>query len=274
MCKKERFGALFLLKGVGMLLSTRIRTAVRAALLHFLLSLPVALAVAWLVFGIWFPGVLRELTGGSALFLILMAVDLVCGPVLTLVLYSPAKSKYKWAVDLGLIVSIQMMALVYGMTQVASARPVFVAFEGDRFRVVQAIDINIDRLIEAPHELQSLSFSGPRIIGVHLAKSGDSDYLSSLQMSMQGLHPAFRPSRWRTYESQVPDVLAKLKPVGELRAKNPEKVEMLSVSLSKLGLSEEQIGYIPLVRDVANDWVVLVERSNGVPRAYLHLDGW
>lgn len=259
---------------MGMLLSTRIRTALRAALLHFLVSLPIALGAAWLVFGVWFPGVLRELSGGSTLFLVLISVDVVCGPVLTLVLYSPAKSKNKWTMDLGLIVLIQLTALAYGIAQVASARPVFVAFEGDRFRVVQAIDVNIDRLSEAPNGLQYLSYAGPRIIGVHLAKSGDADHLTSLQMSIQGLHPAFRPSRWRTYESQVPQVLARLKPVGDLRAKNPEKVEVLNVSLRKLGMRDDQVGYLPLVRDVANDWVVLVERSNGAPRAYLHLDGW
>ncbi len=252
----------------------RIQSALRAAALHFLGSLLVALGAAVLVFGVWFPGTLRELTSGSALFLILMAVDVVCGPVLTLVMYNPAKSRNKWRLDLGLIVLTQFAALVYGLGQVASARPVFVAFEGDRFRIVQALDVNVDRLSEAPSGLQSLSYFGPRVIGVRLAKIGDADHLASLQMSIQGLHPAFRPSRWQYYETQAADVLAQLKPLGELRAKNPERVDALTASLTELQLSEDQVGYLPLVRDVVTDWVVLVERTNGRPRAYLHMDGW
>lgn len=254
--------------------STRIQAALRAASLHLFASLFVALCVAGLIFSVWFPSALRDLTGGSELFLILLAVDVVCGPVLTLVLYNPAKPRNKWRLDLGLIVLIQLSALVYGLGQVASARPVFVAFEGDRFRVVQALDVSPSRLNEAPTGHNVLSYTGPKVIGVRLAKTGDPDHLASLQMSIQGLHPAFRPGRWRTYESQVPEVLAQLKPLGELRAKNPEKIEVLNASLSELGLSDDQVGYLPLVRDVTNDWVALVERSNGAPRAYLHLDGW
>lgn len=257
-----------------MSLSPRLPAALRAAAIHLAASAFVALAVAALVFGLWFPAPLHILTGGQALFLILMVVDVVCGPLLTLVLYNPAKARSKWMLDLGLIVFLQLGALAYGLSQVASARPVLVAFEGDRFRIVQALDVDADRLNEAPMGLRSLGYFGPKIIGVRLAQSGDADHLASLQMSMQGLHPAFRPSRWRSYESQVPEVSAKLKAFGELRNKNPEKDEVLDASLSEIGLSEEQVGYLPLVRDVVTDWVVLVERSNGTPRAYLHLDGW
>ncbi len=255
-------------------LSTRIRSATHVALLHFCVSCLVALGVAWLVFVVWFPGTLRELASGLDLFFIVMAVDVVCGPVLTLVLYDPAKSREKWLLDLGLIVLIQLAALVYGMGQVASARPVFLAFEGDRFRIVQALDVNVDRLSEAPAELQSLSYLGPRVIGVRLAKSGDPDYLLSLQMSIQGLHPAFRPSRWKNYESQLPEALAALKSLDELRPKNLKKMDLLDDSLTELKLGNEQVGYLPLVRDLTTDWVVLVDRSNGRLLAYLHLDGW
>ena len=257
-----------------MSLAIRVNSALRAAFLHFCYSLLVALGVAWLVFGVWFPGQLKHLTDGNALFLILMAVDVICGPVLTLVLYNPAKPRSKWRLDLGLIVLTQVAALVYGLGQVASARPVYVAFEGDRFRIVQALDVNPSRLSEAPPDHRSLSDTGPKVIGVHLAKMGDPDHLASLQMSIQGMHPAFRPSRWRSYGSQVPEVLEQLKPIGELRAKNPEKIGVLTASLKELKLKEDQVGYLPLVRDVVTDWVVLVERSNGAPRAYLHLDGW
>lgn len=253
---------------------SRIRSAARAASLHFGLSLLVACAVAGLVFGVWYPAPFHELTGGRTLFLILMAVDVVCGPVLTLVLYDPAKSRFKWRVDLALIVLTQLGALAYGLAQVASARPVFVALEGDRFRVVQALDVDPARLHEAPEGLRSLGFSGPRPVGVRLAQSGDADYLSSVQLSAQGLHPAFRPSRWRPYEEQVPALQRELRPLSELREKNPQGGGEIDATLARLGLNEEQVGYLPLVREEITDWVALVARADGRPRAYLHLDGW
>ncbi len=253
---------------------TRIHSASRAALLHFGLSLLVACAVAWLVFRVWYPTPFHEITDGRTLFLILIVVDVVCGPVLTLVLYDPAKSRFKWGVDLALIVFTQLGALAYGLSQVADARPVFVAFEGDRFRVVQALDVDVTRLQDAPEGLRSLGYSGPRMLGVRLAKSGDADHLQSLQMSLQGLHPAFRPSRWRPYEEQIATVQQSLRPMRELREKHPARQAELNALLRELGLSDEQVGYLPLAREETTDWVALVGRGDGRPRAYVHFDGW
>ncbi len=252
----------------------RVRSASRAALLHLGLSLLAAGAIAWLVFGVWYPSPLQELTGGSAIFFVLIAVDVVCGPVLTLVLYDPTKSRIKWRVDLGLIVFIQLCALAYGLHQVSSARPLFVALEGDRFRLVQAFDVDPLNLHEAPEGLRALSYAGPQLLGVRLAVPGDADYLGSVQLSTQGLHPAFRPSRWRRFEEQRADLQKRLRPVGELRAKNPERKADLETALRNIGLNDEQVGYLPLVREEITDWVALVRRSDGQPLTYLHLDGW
>lgn len=252
----------------------RFRSAVRAASVHLGLSLVVAVAVALLVFGVWYPPPFPELTGGRSLFLILMAVDVVCGPVLTLVLYNPTKSRFKWRVDVCLIVLTQLGALAYGLSQVAIARPVYVAFEGDRFRVVQAFDVDPERLQDAPEGMRSLGFLGPRPLGVRLARSGEADYLSSLQLSIQGLHPAFRPSRWRAFEEQISELQQQLLPLSSLREKNPQKTAVLDAELAEMGFSDDQVGYLPLVREEITDWVALVQRATGQPLAYLHLDGW
>jgi hypothetical protein len=252
----------------------RIRSATVAASLHFGLSLLVAGFVGWLVFGVWYPAPFHELTGGGALFLILIAVDVVCGPVLTLVLFDPGKSRAKWRLDLCLIVLTQLGAMGYGLAQVASARPVFVAFEGDRFRLVQAFDVDVAQLPDAPDGYRALRYVGPGLLGVRLARPGDADYLSSVQLSAQGLHPAFRPSRWRPFDEQIPTLLQELRPLGELREKNPRQSAKLDIKLVELGLSDEQLGYLPLVREEITDWVALVRRSDGRPLAYLQLDGW
>lgn len=257
-----------------MALRARLYSATRVAALHLLLSTGVALLAAGLVFGYWYPAPMQKIAGGAGMFLILVGVDVVCGPLLTLVLYDPAKSKRNWWLDVGLIALIQLAALIYGMSQVAAARPVFVALEGDRFRVVQAMDIDHSRLGDAPPELRSLGYSGPRTIAARLSQPGASDYLSSVQLSVQGVHPAFRPSRWLSYEAEVPALLQRLKPISDLRQKNPKQLEVLDKALAGLAMTDGDLGYLPLVRDEITDWVVLVQRSDGALRAYLHLDGW
>ncbi len=257
-----------------MALVPRIRSAAQPAFLHLLLSLLVASVVAWVVFRVWYPSPFHNITGGGALFIILMAVDVVCGPLLTLVLYDSAKARWKWRVDIALIAITQLSALIYGLVQVAAARPVFVAFEGDRFRVVQAQNVDRKALQDAAESLRSLGYGGPRWLGVRLARMGDADHLNSLQLAIHGLHPAFRPSRWRPFEEQKPELQQALKPIGALRQKNPQGGAALDARLAKLQLTDDQVGFLPLVHEQITDWVVLVRRDDGQPCGYLHLDGW
>ena len=76
-----------------MLTRLKLLPRLRAAGLHLLLSLVVATLAAVLVFGLWYPGVYRLLAGGGELFLLVVVVDVVCGPLLTLVLFNPTKPR-------------------------------------------------------------------------------------------------------------------------------------------------------------------------------------
>ena len=69
--------------------------AIRAALLHLAGSVLVAALAAALVFLVWYPHPYGLLSGGLHLFLILVSVDVVCGPLLTLVLFNPSEVPLK-----------------------------------------------------------------------------------------------------------------------------------------------------------------------------------
>ena len=58
---------------------------VRAFLIHFVASTFVALLALGLVFGLWYPHPLQKAAGVTMLYLLLIGVDLVIGPLLTLV---------------------------------------------------------------------------------------------------------------------------------------------------------------------------------------------
>ena len=92
-------------------------------------------------------------------------------------------------------------------------------------------------------------------------------------MSIQGLHPAFRPSRWVPYADQRDQLLSSLKDVEALK-KNPVQIERLRSTLAERGLTEEQVGYLPLVREMTTNWSALVNRADARIVAYLPMDGW
>ncbi len=70
------------------------------------------------VFGLWYPQPYRFLLEITGIYLIILVVDVVCGPLLTLILASPKKSTRERTLDFSLIGCIQIIALAYGMFSV------------------------------------------------------------------------------------------------------------------------------------------------------------
>ena len=256
------------------MLNRRFRHAGIAALKHLLASLLVAVLCAWLVFGVWYPYPYGELAGGRGLFLLMISVDITCGPLLTFVVFNPNKKRAELWRDIGVIVVLQLSALAYGLNSTLQARPIHLAYEGDRFRVVSLPDIVQTEMDQAPENFKRFSYFGPTLIGVKLLKSSDPGYLESLELALKGIHPAYRPSRWIAYSAQHQDILSVLKPLSKLREINKTRGVELDAWLTQSEFSEKDLGYLPLVSEGKNDWVVIVQRGNLSPVTYLHLDGW
>ena len=71
---------------------SRWRFALKNAGWHLVVSLILAGLAALLVFAVWYPYPYSELTGGLNLYTLVVSVDIVCGPLLTLILASPKKN--------------------------------------------------------------------------------------------------------------------------------------------------------------------------------------
>ena len=141
--------------------TARIRTAFKAFGIHFGISLLVAALVAILVFTIWYPYPFRELAGGRDLFILVIAVDIICGPLLTSILFSSTKPKKELVTDISLVVIVQLLALGYGIWNVWLARPVYLVNDGNRFHVVTQIALDIKGLNYLSNELKPSLFKGP-----------------------------------------------------------------------------------------------------------------
>lgn len=257
-----------------MVMTQRLRQASRAGLIHLLISAALASLVALLVFRGWFPPPFDQTMGGRELFWLIIGVDVVCGPLLTMVVFNTAKPRRELVRDLAVIAALQLGALAYGLHSMALARPVFVAFERDRFRVVARADIDDTGLSQASVPLPPLGFHGPEWLGVTMMAPTDPAYPRSIEMALQGLHPAFRPQRWVSYESQAQAVREGMRPLPALIAHYTARRGEIDALVQREGVAAEQLGYLPLITDKASDWVVVVRRVDAKPVGYLPLDGW
>jgi hypothetical protein len=253
--------------------SDRWKAAAHAAGWHFLASVLVALLAAALVFGLWYPYPYRELAGGRELFFIVVAVDVVCGPLLTFVLFNPRKPRRELAMDLSLVAVVQLAALAYGLYTVAQARPVYLAFETDRFKVVSVADINPDDLKPELGGLQVLPWTGPVVIGVREPSSSE-EKLASLDMSLQGVEPSARPDWWQPYEQSQARVLARAKPVDVLRSKRPEAVALIDEAVADSGRDEASLRWLPVVSFKQGNWVAFIDHQTTQVLSFAPVDGF
>lgn len=234
---------------------SRIHAATRAAIAHLGLSLLVGALVGWLVFGLWFPYPYRHLAGGMHLFWILIAVDVLCGPLLTAFIFNPRKSRRELLLDLSLIGLLQLAALGYGLYSISLARPVALVFENDRMVAVSAASV-------LPDKAQKLSWTGPVLLGTRAPRNGQ-EMLESVGLSLQGIEPSARPDWWQEYALSIPTVQKKMKPLGALRGSLPtDQQHALDNAVKKTKLSIEQLHYLPLVAGKnLDDWIALLDGS-------------
>lgn len=82
---------------------SRWRFVLEMAGCHLLVSLFPADVATLPVLKVWYPYSYAKLIGGLQLCKLVVTVDVACDPLLTLVLISPKKSVYEWAMDFSLV---------------------------------------------------------------------------------------------------------------------------------------------------------------------------
>ncbi|MBF0188553.1 MAG: hypothetical protein HQL50_11585 [Magnetococcales bacterium] len=145
-------------------MNSAVNTRYQAFGIHLLLSIAVVSLLFILVFYVWYPTPFMASEGTIDVVYLLIAVDVVLGPVLTLVVFNKKKKSLAW--DLAVIAVIQLTAFSYGAQVLFTERPLFLAFAGDRFVVVAASSIDLDQLSHP--ELQSRPLIGPETVFVRI----------------------------------------------------------------------------------------------------------
>src|SRR5690348_14695508 len=89
----------------------------------------------------WYRFPALYLTEALHIVRLVLGVDLVLGPTLSLVVAHPGKARAALTRDIAAIVTVQVIALVYGAFTLWYARPLYYAFSVDRLELVQASDL-------------------------------------------------------------------------------------------------------------------------------------
>lgn len=248
------------------------RDRLSACGIHFLFSLVIATLAALLVFGLWYPYPYREISGGRELFLLVVTVDVILGPLITLAVFNRAKPWKELRRDLALVVVLQLTALGYGLWTVCIARPVHMVFEYDRFRVVHAVDVPEDLLAQTPPGIVALPLTGPTLLALRPFKSSQEKMDATLS-ALQGLALSSRPDLWQPYAAATAEVLKAARPATALKARFASQAEDIDRVLAQAGRSADTVVYLPLVGR-KSFWTVFLDPTTATVVATMPLDSF
>lgn len=249
--------------------SDTLRFRLLAATGHLAISALIAAAVAVVTLGIWYPGTIGQMAGGRQLFFLILGVDVVMGPLLTLVVFDKRKSRRELIRDLAVIASLQLAALGYGLHTLYVARPVALVHEPGRFRVLTAQEVQVADLPNAREEFRQLSLSGPLILGTRPTRP--EERLESLDLALKGFDIGQRPSRWQPYAESRALILSESRPLEELVKRYPGRSQELQTALADARLPLDQARYLPVL--ARGDWVAILNAQGDIA-GYAPFDGF
>jgi len=232
--------------------------------IHLIFSALIISMFMALVTQFWFPDILFELENVWQGLNILIPVDAILGPLLTLILFVPGKKGMKG--DLIIIATIQVLALAYGGLAIYGQRPEVIAFTGDRFEIIPSSKFNKEQFAKEHFLYTNMRY--PLIVYALPAqtKEGNTEFIKN-NVQYQKMSERYRPlADYETVIRKKSLLLAKFSPENEASKQVLTKF--------KAKYKEHQILLFVLEGTTSSAKVLVLDRENLQHLGYLDLDPW
>jgi hypothetical protein len=180
---------------------------------------------------------------------VMVGVDVVLGPLLTLIVANPAKTRRVLVRDLAAILLVQLVAFGYGVTTLWNGRPLYYAFSENCLSLVQAQDLEPEAIAAARAQHAAFAptwHSLPRWIWAPLPKdSAAADKIVDSAIS-GGYDVTARPEYYKSWASGAAELRGQLKKVDEIKFFSLKEKKLLKERLMAAGLSPDQADGIAL----------------------------
>ncbi len=245
-------------------------TKLRAFTIHLTASAVVFLAFLSVMLLVWYPGPYFEVDGGWTVLKILISVDLVLGPLLTLILFRPGKWGLKF--DMTCIVVMQLGALLYGGMVIYQQRPAFIVFVVDRFTTIPTSEIDPAQL-KYP-ELQHPAGTRPFLAQANFPE--DPKARQELMFAVLGGHAKdieFHPELYAPYRPDLQHLRTRGIDIQQIMARGAEAKQAIERFVSRQGGRPEDYLYLPL-KGKNKDIVLALSPRDGMPVGFISISPW
>jgi len=233
----------------------------KASLIHLLISILVVGIIAAYIIFFWYPPALMHMAKADRLLMLIGGVDLVVGPLLTLIIYKAGKKYLK--LDLVIIGLIQLVFLGYGIYATWNSRPVFLVAVPDRFELVFANEITEKRLSQAKVErFKKLSVTRPVLVGASMPNAYKEKEAILMSAASGEGDIQVMPEYFVEYAEVTGTLIKNAKPLTPSKGLDAENAKILQQAAMAYGYSASDLRYLTLAssRGFA---VMLVKADSG-----------
>jgi hypothetical protein len=243
-------------------------TKLKAFLIHLGLSSIILVILLYLLFFHWYPGFYFHADGGWQGLRIILGVDMVLGPLLTLIIYKQGKPGLKF--DLTFIGIVQISSLIYGVGIVYTERPIALVFADKNF---YSMSPNAYRFWEiSPDIVDQFPTNNWPLPIIYTDLPTDDKALNKLRFeSLLGNPLHTRTSLYQPYGSNSQKALPGALSVEKLRARHkedPKQVANIDAWLQQFGRTESDVVFVPFTTRDSNAFLGL-DAENGKILGYI-----
>jgi hypothetical protein len=173
---------------------------------------------------------------------IVVMVDLVLGPTLTLIIANPAKPRRALVRDLAIIITVQLGALAYGGFTLWGGRPLYYAFSVNCLEMVQASDIEPSERALAREQNPNFAprwWDRPRWIWAPLPENPEEAAKIVGGTLFGGKDVIEMPRYFKSWEQGLPQLRSQLQPIDELKYLSRAERKAVSARMSAQGFAPD-----------------------------------
>ena len=232
----------------------------QAFAIHLLISSAILGSFLSIVFFIWYPQPFFVVEGLVQIVWVLVGVDLVLGPALTLVVFKSGKPGL--ARDLSIIAGIQILGFVYGAHTFYVERPAFaVMYDSDYFDVISASSMKEIAKTSTASEYSGIG--GPAIVYVEAPKEIDDLRVILEDMKKGGPSIDRRPEYYRPLKGYINKKYELSRSLDDLQNIPENEAEIRKFKL-KYGERANEFAFFPIVGKLTSRLLVIDKKEEAV----------
>ncbi len=232
-----------------------------ASTTHFFISVIIFTLFVLFLLYLWFPAPYFSASGGWQGLKIVAGVDLILGPLLTLIVFNIKKPKKELVRDLSIIATIQISALVWGMTTVYQQRPLMITFWDGQFHTLSADVLKFAKISQKTFE----PFGDRFPVYIYTKPpTDDTAKQKHLKKLFSGISANLQPELYRPLAKHYDAVFQHTIDLNQRLENNPELKEQVETLLEKSQTKLEENYYLPLKSFYATFILVFDKNNNRI----------